>query len=352
MAESTDILIVGGGLAGLALADRLQRAGRDFRLVEARDGFGGRARSERVGRARYDLGPSWFWPGQPHVAELVRRLMLPVFRQPEAGAGLFETAEGAVHRGAGFASMAGALRIGGGVAALAEGLAGGLDPARLRRGAAAVGLRDAGERVEVVLDDGGAVSAGRVVLAIPPRLVAALEVAPVFEAPVRAALEAIPTWMAGQAKLVAVYAAPFWREDGLSGDAFSQRGPLAEIHDASDPAEGGALFGFVGVPAAGRGDREALMAAAVAQLARLFGPAAAAPVRVILQDWAAEPATATAADAVAPGGHPAYGVPPRLETLWDGRLLLGSSEAQAGASGGLVEGALARAADLAARLGG
>ena len=32
---------------------------------------------------------------------------------------------------------------------------------------------------------------------------------------------------------------PFWREDGLSGDAVSQRGPLAEIHDASDPAEGG-----------------------------------------------------------------------------------------------------------------
>lgn len=351
MADSADILIVGGGLAGLALADGLKRGGLDFRLVEARDAFGGRARSERVGRARYDLGPSWFWPGQPRVANLARRLMLPVFRQPGEGAGLIEAADGAVHRGAGFASMAGALRIAGGVATLAEGLAGGLDPERLRRGCAVVGLRDAGDRLKVVLDDGGVVRAGRVVLAIPPRLVAAMEVVPALEAPVRAALEAIPTWMAAQAKLVAVYAAPFWREDGLSGDAFSQRGPLAEIHDASDPVEGGALFGFVGVPAAGRGGREALMAAGVAQLARLFGPAAAAPVRVILQDWAAEPATATAADAAAPGGHPAYGVPPRLETLWDGRLLLGSSEAQQGASGGLVEGALERAADLAGRLG-
>ena len=31
----TDILIVGGGLSGLALADKLQQAGRDFVLVEA-----------------------------------------------------------------------------------------------------------------------------------------------------------------------------------------------------------------------------------------------------------------------------------------------------------------------------
>ncbi|MBT5931419.1 MAG: NAD(P)-binding protein, partial [Rhodobacteraceae bacterium] len=29
----TDILIVGGGLSGLALADKLQQAGRDFLLV-------------------------------------------------------------------------------------------------------------------------------------------------------------------------------------------------------------------------------------------------------------------------------------------------------------------------------
>ena len=37
----TDIVIIGGGLSGLALADKLQRAGRDFLLVEARDRLGG-----------------------------------------------------------------------------------------------------------------------------------------------------------------------------------------------------------------------------------------------------------------------------------------------------------------------
>ncbi len=38
--------------------------------------------------------------------------------------------------------------------------------------------------------------------------------------------------MAGHAKVVALYERPFWREQGLSGDAISHCGTLAEIHDA------------------------------------------------------------------------------------------------------------------------
>ncbi|MEM1154111.1 MAG: hypothetical protein AAGI44_08210 [Pseudomonadota bacterium] len=50
-------------------------------------------------------------------------------------------------------------------------------------------------------------------------------------------LGGVPTWMAGQAKVVAVYESPFWRDSGFSGDAMSRKGPLIEIHDAS-PASG------------------------------------------------------------------------------------------------------------------
>ena len=39
---STDVAIVGGGLAGLNAARQLQRQGVDFQLFEARDRFGGR----------------------------------------------------------------------------------------------------------------------------------------------------------------------------------------------------------------------------------------------------------------------------------------------------------------------
>ncbi|GAA3332831.1 hypothetical protein GCM10020331_094480 [Ectobacillus funiculus] len=61
-----------------------------------------------------------------------------------------------------------------------------------------------------------------------------------------------PTWMAGQAKVVAVYDRPFWRELGLSGYVLSAVGPLEEIYDASPNKGPGALFGFFGMPPAAR----------------------------------------------------------------------------------------------------
>jgi len=82
--------------------------------------------------------------------------------------------------------------------------------------------------------------------------------------------------MAGQAKLVAAYPAPFWRAEVLNGDAISHRGPLAEIHDAS-PADAGTVtrVGFAHPGAARRpGFRDAA-------LGRLFGAEATTPDEVI-----------------------------------------------------------------------
>jgi monoamine oxidase len=110
-------------------------------------------------------------------------------------------------------------------------------------------------------------------------------------------MEAIPTWMASHAKVVAIYERPFWREAGFSGDAMSRHGPLMEIHDAS-PHESGpyGLFGFVGVPAEARIDANRLRIACVQQLARLFGPQAGEPIELILKDWAQDGFTASPLD--------------------------------------------------------
>ncbi|MEM1316044.1 MAG: FAD-dependent oxidoreductase, partial [Pseudomonadota bacterium] len=191
--------------------------------------------------------------------------------------------------------------------------------------------------------------------ALPPRLAAGLAFAPALPEPAAAALRGAPGWMAAQAKLVAVYPAPFWRAAGLSGDAISHRGPLAEIHDASPlAASPGALFGFLGVPPQARAaDPEALKSACLAQLARLFGPEAAAPDAVLFKDWAADPATAAPRDLSEPPRHPPGGLPP-LSGPWSGRLRFAGSEhadPASGAAPGYVEGALAAgeaAADAAA----
>ena len=76
----TDILIVGGGLSGLALADHLARQGTDFLLVEAQERLGGRIMTKDIAGGRFDLGPAWFWPGQPRMAALSRRFNIPVLQ--------------------------------------------------------------------------------------------------------------------------------------------------------------------------------------------------------------------------------------------------------------------------------
>jgi len=155
-----------------------------------------------------------------------------------------------------------------------------------------------------------------------------------------AAMENIPTWMAGQAKAVAVYNRPFWREAGLSGDAMSRSGPMVECHDAS-PAEGGpyAIFGFIGVPSASRLDTHALRQQLCMQLSRLFGPEAYEPKHLFLKDWAVDPFTATDLDHRPVHAHPDYGLPQFLSRLWDNALILAGTEV-APKFGGFLEGAL------------
>lgn len=339
-----DYAIVGGGLAGLATALELTRRGQSYVLFEARDRLGGRAWSRAIGASslRCDVGPAWYWPGQPRIAALIEQLGLRSFAQFSEGNLAFEDEHGRVRRDLAFSTMEGALRIEGGLSSLIEALAQQLDPASLRTSVEVRGVRRTDLSAQVLLDDGAVgCTADVVLLTAPPRIVANLEFTPNLSAAQHRELSAIPTWMAGHAKFLAVYRTPFWRAAGLSGDAMSRRGPLAEIHDASaSDGSVGALFGFVGLPASVRaraaGELEAL---AVAQLTSLFGPDAATPLATELVDWANDPFTATEADAGPPPGHPDYGLPASLARVWDGRVRLASTEV-APQHGGLLEGAL------------
>ncbi|MEM7607530.1 MAG: FAD-dependent oxidoreductase [Myxococcota bacterium] len=345
-------LIVGAGLSGLALAARMSVAGADYQLVESRDRIGGRILSEPLGDpsgAAIDLGPSWIWPGQPRVLALARRFSLRLFEQYAQGDGLFEDGQG-VQRGRGFASMAGSYRIEGGVDHLVRALRGELNDRHVHLSQRLNTLRLA-DGVLARFEGGEEHRFERVVLCLPPRVAAErITFDPALGPSALQAMRAIPTWMAGHAKAVAVYERAFWREAGLAGDAMSRRGPLAEIHDAS-PAEGGpgALFGFFGLPPDERDAAEDLEGDVLRQLGRLFGPGAASPLALRIQDWAREIDTAVELDHARTYGHPEYGLPSALVDLWDGALTLASTET-APAFGGYLEGALEAAERAAATL--
>lgn len=351
----TDVLIVGGGLAGLALAQALAEQGTDFLLVEAQERLGGRILTKELSGGKFDLGPAWFWPGQPRMAALAQRLSIPIFAQYATGELVFQDQSGAVQRGRGYASMEGSYRLAGGMGALIDGLAGMVETGRVFTQTRLRSVQHGNGAITAILKQHSEtihIEAQQIVLAIPPRVIGdTVTFDPPLAATQTQSLMGVPTWMAGQAKIIAVYDSPHWRAAGLSGDAMSHRGPMVELHDAS-PYEGGpyALFGFVGTPPPVRvAHEDELMQLARAQLIDMFGPQMATPSDLVLRDWARIPEISRAADQKPVGHHPTYSLPANLRVLLESGIHFGSTET-AEEFGGYLEGALEAAEQVLARL--
>ena len=64
---STDVVVVGAGLAGLSAARKLTAAGRRVIVLEARDRVGGRTLNHQLGNQVIEVGGQWIgpFPGQP-----------------------------------------------------------------------------------------------------------------------------------------------------------------------------------------------------------------------------------------------------------------------------------------------
>ncbi len=336
--KTTEVAILGGGLAGLSTARALRQAGIPFLLLEARDRLGGRIltvdETGQPGADGFDLGPSWFWPaGQPELAQLVTELGLLWFAQQTKGDLLFEPSASETPRRTGnMGPSQGSMRLAGGTGALVNALARHLPGDCLRLNAPVTELRLSGDGVILTVAGHGQpvefLEARQVISTLPPRLMA--ETIRLFPAMAPATVDrwrGTPTWMAPHAKILVIYDSPFWREAGLSGMAQSLVGPLAEVHDASTTSGGAALFGFIGIPAAKRTtlSQDDLIRAAVGQLTRLFGPKAAKPRATLLKDWATDRFTATLTDQ-ASSGHPTAANAPWITGAWADRLDLAGSE--------------------------
>ena len=70
-----DVIVIGAGYAGVAAAKKLNQAGKDFVVLEARDRVGGRSSSELSPTGvRLDFGATWIGPTQLKVYEWVNEV--------------------------------------------------------------------------------------------------------------------------------------------------------------------------------------------------------------------------------------------------------------------------------------
>jgi len=353
-----DIIIIGGGLSGLFTTWQLQSTSASPVIMEARTRLGGRILTEgREHRYDCDLGPSWFWPGQPLVAGLLDHFDISFYDQFVGGAVLFQRMDGGVEQIIDPPPMAGSRRIQGGISSLTDMIVNEIDASHRFLSHRVTGLSiNKGVITVDAFGPSGKVQAHakQVALAIPPRLAAGLTFSPELPTETMQALIETPTWMAGHAKFFAIYDRPFWRGKGLCGTVISQSGPLAEIHDASpDSGLSFSLFGFSRIDAKGRDSmgQEEFIKQSISQLAVLFGDEANRPIAVHFQDWSREQFTASVDDRSPQSHHPQYGMNFKLGSAWDGKLELISSETSFN-NGGLIEGALEAGLRFANRITG
>ena len=351
-----DVAIVGGGLCGLALADRLQTLGIDHALYEARGRLGGRILGVRsvLNGAALDLGPTWFWPqAEPHMRYWVAELGLDFFPQHDTGTVMeLQVAQAAPLTRLAPGLHGGAQRLAGGMAALVEALTARVDAGRIRLDHALTAVLERDDHVELYFEAQGESivrTARRVVVALPSRLADEhVRFSPDLPPELRAAMRSTPTWMGAMAKVVVAYSAAFWREHGHSGNAFvtHDKALLTEVWDAcGKEGSGAALGGFLALPLPDAGELPALIHD---QLAELFGTQTQ-DSEMHIQDWLHEAYTTSALDRAQPMVRPEELGDARLAAVyWNGRLLLGGTETAP--HGGHMEGALAAAARIEAQL--
>ncbi|ARV75300.1 flavin monoamine oxidase family protein [Vibrio campbellii] len=359
-----DFIIIGGGLSGLYTAAYLEKTGHSYLLLEARSRLGGRIISSSSLAAhsqsdQFDLGPSWFWPNMNHrVMRLVDNLSLPILEQYETGDMLIEQSGQAGIRQVSnqFFSSPQSMRVSGGMAQLVAGVTKLLNPENIKyeHQVHAVSHNEAqGYSVDVIHQaEQLTLESENIIFALPHRLIANnIRFTPALPETALNALDKTPTWMAAHAKFFAIYDRPFWRENGLSGYANSQVGPLVEIHDASAENGHAALFGFIGYDAQTRAKLGAteLKTMAVEQLARLFGPEAYNVTEVKLLDWSKEAYTAVEKDHTMPTHHPRYGLNASLTHLSQQGMYFAGTES-AKEFGGFIEGALEAAESVIEQL--
>jgi monoamine oxidase len=355
--QRTEVSIIGGGLAGLYAANQLESRNIKYQLFDSKPVFGGRIagisssvnsveKDSSIDVPFYDLGPAWIFPRHLLMQELVKHMGLSLFSQYTAGEVMYQFENIKEPRRISNTPAEPLYRINNGAYTLIKALLDNINNQSInaKHKVTRVTKNTRGWRVSCVVDKVETHTlCQHVIFTLPPRVIArdfcgASWMNNILEKQ----LKNSQTWMSAQAKVIVTYPKPFWREKGLSGQAFSQVGPIVEIHDACCSDTGGfALFGFIGIPATQRlrESQKELKKACIKQLADIFGHDAYRFEKCYIKDWAKDTDICTGQDQSEGSRHPQINMQTCESSLLGENLYLAGSEF-ASSEAGYLEGAL------------
>jgi monoamine oxidase len=336
MTPKKDIIIIGAGLSGLYAATLL-RDKFNITILEARNRLGGRI----LTKEGHDLGPSWIWPHQSNILNLIQQYKIELFTQYTKGDALYDT-PGSLQRFQSPPSPPSA-RVVGGLQTLIDALASTLPSNMIYLNQEVSKISCSAQRVRVKTEHAD-YDADYVISTLSPRLACEnIQYEPPLEEETYRNMLQTPTWMGHTAKCVVEFKEAFWKEQGLSGFIFSHIGPLGEIHDASTK-ETPALFGFLHH----RASSHDIESQVKEQMKRLFAAKSELITKIYCTDWREEKFSSTKLDRKGLSAHPSYGL--NLSHCDDKLFFIGTETAYD--NGGYLEGAVNSALDIAKRLRG
>ena len=231
----------------------------------------------KSGRMLLELGVEAVWAAQPEEMSLLHVL----FYIHSAGSleQLFDTEGGAQQD-----------RFVGGSQLLALRMAEELGDERLVLGAPVRRIEHSADGGVTVHADRAACRGRRAIVAVAPALAGRIAYDPPLPGYRDQLTQRMP--LGTVAKCMAIYAEPFWRSEGLTGQGGSDRGPVRLTFDNSPPdGSPGVLLGFLegrNARELGRLRAEERRTAVIDCFARMFGPRAASPDDYVEQLWAEE----------------------------------------------------------------
>ena len=348
---SKKIIIIGAGLTGLSLSFELKKKGISSLILEGRNRAGGRIKTIKGNQdTPMEMGATWFGKKHQTLVSFLEELNIPFFKQYNSGIALFETMSFAPPQKFTIpASEEPSYRIQGGTESIIKNLI-------LKVGARNIQLNTPIAKIKkqdnyILLKTSSDVEykCDLVISTLPPKLFAAtIECTPTLPQSTLDVFNHTQSWMESSVKFSVEYEAPFWRDQGMSGMAFSQSSLIPEMYDHCNFEENKyALKGFLNGAVANY-DSKKREAMVIQTLKKFFGSDAENYIGYFDKIWEREEFTYSDSPQFLPShfnnGHAIY-----QNAIWENQLWLAGTETSP-KFGGYMEGAIFSAQQTAEKI--